>query len=149
MSRRQAGVIFVLLLAVLCATPAALHAQSSAQQVWDQLQTHYQTIAKSSSDWFLRNYVMGKLKSEGTDRWTFYFDSQSESMLTAACDNDCNNIDLTVKDSTGHEVAHDTQGDDTPVVRFHPRASGRYTIELQMVKCDDEPCTFGFGVFQK
>jgi hypothetical protein len=149
MSRRSIASSVALTLGLIAFGSDTLHAQSYAQQVWDQLQIHYKTIAKNSSDWFLRNYVMGKLKNDATDSWTFYFDEDKESILTAACDNDCSDVDLTVKDSDGKTVAHDTQSDDTPVVRFQPKSSGRYTIDIQMVKCKDEPCYFGFGVFQK
>ena len=68
-SRRTTPVVFALLLLLIA--PRGLAAQSYAQQVWDQLQAHYKTIAKNSSDWYLRNYVMGKLKEEGTDSRTF------------------------------------------------------------------------------
>jgi hypothetical protein len=149
MSRRSAGAVLILTLGTLILAPGSLHAQSYAQQVWDQLQNHYKTIAKNSTDWYLRNYVMGKLKNDATDSWTFYFDSDNESILTAACDNDCSDLDMTIKDSDGKEVARDTQNDDTPVVRFQPKSSGRYTIDIQMIKCKDDPCYFGFGIFQK
>jgi hypothetical protein len=145
--RRTTPVVLASLL--LVSAPRALTAQTYAQQVWDQLQTHYKTIAKNSSDWYLRNYVMGKLKEDGTDSWTFYFDASNSSILTAACDNDCKDVDMVIKDEDDKVVGKDTKDDDTPVIAFKPDESGKYTIEITMVKCKNDPCYFGFGIFQK
>ena len=78
--------------------PRTLSAQTYAVQVWDQLQLHYKTISKNDSDWYLRNYVMGKLQDDKDDTWTFYFDKNANVIITAACDNDCKDIDLKVTD---------------------------------------------------
>lgn len=138
-----------LLLALVLLLPADLAAQSYAQQVWDQLQVHWRTIVKNSSDWYLRNYVMGKLKKGGTDSWTFYFERGTDYILTGACDNDCKNVDLVLKDEEDDVVEKDTKDDDTPVLRFDPPSSGRYTLEVRMEACKQDPCYFGFGIFQK
>jgi hypothetical protein len=138
-----------LLALLLAGVPGTLHAQSYAQQVWDQLQAHYKTISKNSSDWYLRNYVMGSLNSGKTDSWTFYFDESHQDILTGACDNDCTDVDMSITDENDKVIVKDEKTDDTPVVVFTPPASGRYTINITMVKCKQDPCYFGFGVFQK
>lgn len=135
--------------ALLALTPGTAHAQSYAQQVWDQLQVHYRTIAKNSSDWFLRNYVMGKLQNRRMDSWTFSFDKGTDYIITGACDNDCKDVDIVLKDEENEVVEKDDKADDTPVLSFKPKHDGRYTIEITMSQCKDDPCYFGFGVFAK
>jgi len=139
----------IALAALLLLAPASLSAQSYAQQVWDQLQSHYRTIAKNSSDWYLRNYVMGKLQNRRLDSWTFAFDKGTDYIITGACDNDCQDVDIQLKDSDDHVVERDDKADDTPVISFKPKQSGRYTIEITMTQCKDDPCYFGFGIFTK
>ena len=114
--------------AILLATvPGPLSAQSYAQQVWDQLQSHYRTIARNSSDWFLRNYVMGKLQNRRMDSWTFSFDGGTDYIITGACDDDCRDVDIVLKDEDNNVVEKDDKADDTPVLSFKPRRDGRYT----------------------
>jgi hypothetical protein len=136
-------------LVLALAAPTTLSAQSYAVQVWDQLQLHYKTISKNDNDWYLRNYVMGKLRDDGDDTWTFYFDKNQAVIITAACDNDCSDIDLKVTDENGTVLAEDDKKDDTPVLAFRPSAEGRLTIKVHMEACSDNPCYFGFGIFQK
>ena len=129
--------------------PRTLSAQTYAVQVWDQLQLHYKTISKNDSDWYLRNYVMGKLQDDKDDTWTFYFEKNQNVIITAACDNDCKDIDLKVTDEDNTVLAEDDKKDDTPVLSFRPKSDGRLTITVHMEECTDEPCYFGFGIFQK
>lgn len=129
------------------AAPHALHAQSYAQVVWDQLQTAYR--AADDQDYALRNYVIGGLAASGTDSWTFALAAGRQYMVIAACDNDCSDVDLVVKNEKGETVASDLSDDDVPVVIFKPEAEGRHTIEVKMYACSEEPCYFGFGIFRK
>lgn len=135
------------LLALLA--PSDLHAQSYAIQVWDQLQLHYKTISKNDDDWYLRNYVMGKLRDDGDDSWTFYFEKSDQVIITAACDNDCSDIDLKIVDEDNEVLSEDDKKDDTPVLAFKPKSDGRLTIKVHMEACSEDPCYFGFGIFQK
>ena len=129
-------------------TPGASGAQSYAQQVWDQLQSRYQDVTRLG-DYTLMNYVMGKLNDDAKDTWTFPLSSSTAYVLTAACDNDCSDIDLRVTDPSGGVVVEDVQRNDFPVVAFIPPRSATYTIEITMYACRSNPCYFGFGIFQR
>jgi len=129
--------------------PERLAAQSYAVQVWDQLQEHWKTISKNDDDWYLQNYLMGRLNKGGTDSWTFYFDKGKSYIITGACDNDCGNVDLVIKDADGNTVDKDRKDDDTPVLTLQPEKAGRYTINVEMAACKEEPCYFGLGMLLK
>lgn len=146
MSKRLSLTLGLLLLA---ARPGTLHAQSYAVQVWDQLQEHWKTISKNSQDWYLQNYIMGRINQGGTDTWTFYFEKGATYIITGACDNDCKNVDMTIKDENGTVVDQDKKDDDTPVLTLQPASSGKFSIEVEMAACKEEPCYFGIGIFSK
>ncbi len=137
------------LLVLLGLAPERLTAQSYAVQVWDQLQEHWKTISKNDDDWYLQNYLMGRLNKGGTDSWTFYFDKDKSYIITGACDNDCGNVDLVIKDADGNIVDKDRKDDDTPVLSLKPEKGARYTINVEMAACKEEPCYFGLGIFLK
>lgn len=138
----------LVLVTLLVAAPASLLAQSYAQQVWTQLQAVYGKVNDGSS-FTLNNYVIGKLADGKTDSWTFPLTRGQEYLIIGVCDNDCKDVDLVVKDSNGNAFVKDEDVDDTPVTRFKVTSSGRFTVEVGMADCGDDPCFFGFGLFEK
>jgi hypothetical protein len=130
------------------AQPTAASAQVHATQVWDQLQTHFE-IFTGLEDLELRNYVMGRLGDDETDSWTFSFNTGTAYVITAACDNDCSDVDVFIKNEAGETVVSDTEVDDYPMVTFTPTVSGRYTIDVKMYDCSTSYCYFGFGLFSQ
>ncbi len=64
-----------------------------------------------------------------------------------ACDRNCSDVDLIVRDSSGREMGRDLELDDVPIVRLSGAAAGRYTVEVSMVTCTGE-CEWGVGVFR-
>ncbi len=135
-----------LLFALALLLPHTSQAQVYADQVWQQLQGHY-TVISNQGNYGLQNTIMGRINDDGSDSWTFPFESGNSYIITAACDNDCSDIDVSVNDSSGNVVAQDTENDDTPVVSFSPKSSGRYTVEVKMYECSSNPCYFGFSIY--
>jgi hypothetical protein len=146
---RAKKLAFPLLAAVLFLGGSATRteAQSYAQQVWNQLQAAYE--AANDDDYTLNYYIIGSLNSSATDSWTFSFNKGTQYMIIGACDTDCSDIDMTIKDESGSVVASDTADDDVPIVRFTAGGSGRLTVETKMYTCTGNPCYFGFGIFRQ
>lgn len=145
MRRLAAGTVVAL--ALLAASAEQGQAQSYAQQVWAQLQKMHDVVG--ARDYNLQNYIIGQLGEGNTDTWTFPMRANTDYIITGACDNDCSDLDITVKDASGRVVEKDATTDDVPVVRFTPGSSARFTVEVKMYACSSAPCYFGFGVFQK
>ncbi len=122
-------------------------AQSYAQTVWSQLQRGYEHV--NQNDYKLKNYILGRLDDSETDSWSFFLSAGTQYMVIGACDEDCTDIDIVVKDEDGDVVAQDFADDDVPIVRFTPSASGRFTIETSMYDCTAYYCYFGFGIFEQ
>lgn len=122
-------------------------AQSYADTVWEQLQSHYDFL--SGRNFTPDNYVMGKLAQGRTDSWRLHFDGGRQYVVTGACDSDCNDLDLAILDDKGNSLVSDNETDDYPVLEFRPSSSGQYTVEVEMYACDVEPCYFGFAKFRQ
>ena len=67
-------------------------------------------------------------------------------VMMAACDQDCGDIDLVVRDSRGNVVASDLLDDDVPVLNYTPSAEAEYRVSVIMVNCSIEPCGYGLAV---
>lgn len=141
---KVASVCFALLLGMF---GTAVYGQSYAREVWNQLQNGYERV--QDSDFILNNYIIGKLSQGAKDSWTFPMDAGREYLIVGACDRDCADMDLFVKDARGNVIVKDTETDDIPITRFRVNTTGRFTIEIEMYKCTEAPCFFGFGLFRK
>ena len=133
--------------ALLGATASRTEAQSYAQQVWAQLQSAFEAV--SEDDYALHYYIIGALDGSATDSWSFNLTKGTQYLVIGACDTDCSDIDITVKDADGDVVGSDTTDDDVPVVRFTATSNSTYTIDTKMYTCTSNPCFFGFGIFRQ
>ncbi len=90
----------------------------------------------------------GSLDSGDAAEIEFVLYSGITYIFVGACDVDCSDVDLILRDASGAVVASDTAMDDVPVVTFEPRA-GTYTITVRMAACSAEPCRYGVAAFAR
>ena len=131
----------IFLVSVLYVLPDRAHAQSHADLVWNQLKRAYNAAEEAGFE--VRNYIVGKLDDDETDSWTIHLNRRHGYAVAGACDADCSDLDLSILNASGDEVAADYGDDDTPVVTVEPKSSGRFTIRISMYKCAAEPCYWG------
>jgi hypothetical protein len=136
---------FVALLA-LAARPSDARAQEHAELVWKQLMSAY-TSANGAGFGSL-NYIVGRMGEGKTDSWTLNFEKGTTYRIHGSCDKDCSDLDIEILDGST-VIEKDVLEDDQPIVSFTPKASGQLRVKVTMAKCSDEPCFFGFGIFQK
>lgn len=133
-------------LLALAARPSKAMAQEHAELVWRQLNTAFTAVNKEG--YGSLNYIIGRMGEGKTDSWTLNFEKGTEYRIVGVCDKDCSDLDIEVLDGTD-VLTRDVLDDDAPIVSFSPKTSGQLRIKVSMAKCSDEPCFFGFGIFQK
>ena len=137
----------VLGLAALIAAPAALAEPRSSwlpevQQVYKQLMQEKDPGARQA-ELFQGSAKVGETKTHQVQLtagkyYTFF----------AACDHDCNNIDLTLKSADGSVVKADTEEDDAPMFGLRPTHTGRYTLSVTIPGCKTASgCQYSSNVF--
>ena len=137
----------VLGLAALIAAPAALAEPRSSwlpevQQVYKQLMQEKDPGARQA-ELFQGSAKVGETKTHQiqltADKYYTFF---------AACDHDCNNIDLTLKSADGSVVKADTEEDDAPMFGLRPTRTGRYTLSVTIPGCKTASgCQYSSNVF--
>jgi hypothetical protein len=90
----------------------------------------------------------GSLDEGETEDWDVQLNRGTEYIAVAACDQDCDDIDLYVIDPSGSEVASDVSVDDFPTVRFTARRGGTYQVRVRMYSCSVEPCYYAMRFLQ-
>ncbi len=122
-------------------------AQSYTEVVWSQIQNSWENA--SDDGYSMKNYIIGAIKEDEENIWTFYFDANSKYLIRGFCDEDCNDLDLYLFDSDEIEIDSDVEEDDYPIVYFTPTSTGYYKVEISMFTCDADPCYWGLAIFEQ
>jgi len=122
----------------------------------DEWSDQVQGLIEAAAETYIANgYHFGGYSHEGelddgdSERLTVRLGAGMETQLIAACDTDCSDIDLTLYDSSGREVDSDLALDDFPIVSTRAGKDSTYTILVQMVDCEVEPCRYAIQQFVK
>ena len=137
----------VLGLVALIATPAALAAPNGS---WLPEAQQFNRQAVRSKDPSARqaNLFHGVAKVSETKTHQVQLTAGKYYTFFAACDHDCNNIDLTLKSADGSVVKADTEEDDAPMFGLRPTRTGRYTLSVTIPGCKTASgCQYSSNVF--
>ena len=81
------------------------------------------------------NLFQGSAKTGETKTHQVQLTAGKYYTFFAACEYDCDNIDLTLKSADGSEVESDTEDDDAPMFSVRPTRTGRYTLSVTIPGC--------------
>lgn len=88
------------------------------------------------------------LEKGKTARFRFDAAPETEYAIVGACDENCSEFDLFIFDESDNLVGAD-QGGGSPMVMVAANAGKALTIRVDMVDCDESPCSFGVGIYEK
>lgn len=136
----------ILGLAALLAAPALAAPNSSylplAQRLYKQIMQEQDPSARQT------NLFQGSAKVGETKTHQVQLTAGKYYTFFAACDSDCDNIDLTLKSADGSEVESDTEDDDAPMFSVRPTRTGRYTLSVTIPGCKTASgCKYNSQVF--
>jgi hypothetical protein len=97
------------------------------------------------------NIVTGALDAGERETVMAELEGGSHYTLLAVCDNDCTDIDLRVKTRSGTTLDEDLELDDFPLCEVSVAGEGTmmFEVEVIMVNCDIEPCSYAVAVFER
>ncbi|MFZ2031657.1 MAG: hypothetical protein WAU68_15195 [Vitreimonas sp.] len=116
-----------------------------AAQLEAQGAAHEQAGYRQSGDDQFEQIV---LNDEGHS-WTLHLTGGVTYLLQAACDQQCNNADMEIRNSYNERIASDINGDSIPVVTITPPRDADYTLRIWLRHCSSEPCTVGFRTYRR
>ena len=136
----------ILGLAALLAAPALAAPNSSylplAQRLYKHIMQEQEPSARQT------NLFQGSTKVGETKTHQVQLTAGKYYTFFAACDSDCDNIDLTLKSADGSEVESDTEEDDAPMFSVRPTRTGRYTLSVTIPGCKTASgCKYNSQVF--
>lgn len=109
------------------------------QQLDGYLDAYVEQYAADARSAGIRDVVV-PLQAGREHVWNINLEGGRNYGIFGACDNDCSDVDLIVEGPNGQELGRDVLLDDYPIVGFTAPSSGRYTVRIQLVTCEVEPC---------
>ena len=86
----------------------------------------------------------GQMYTGGGDSYFIvYLQAGADYRLAARCDTDCTDLDLSLRDANGRELAADRDMDDFPGFTFRAPYTGAYRVNLEMARCRAYRCQVG------
>lgn len=80
---------------------------------------------------------------------TVHLDSHYAYVFQGACDQDCSDADMEIRDASGAQLALDVESDDRPSVAVTPARTGDYGLRIWLATCDVEPCYVGVRAYRR
>ncbi len=70
--------------------------------------------------------------------------------IVGACDNQCSDLDLELRDNNDNLIERDSASDDIPIVSVTPRRDGKFTLKVSMRDCSSSAgCVYGVDVYRE
>jgi hypothetical protein len=95
----------------------------------------------------VQEYHLSSLPDGGTERVPLTLRAGFTYTIVGACDEDCQDMDLTLYDAAGNVLDTDVELDSLPTLEVTPTATATYQLEVSMADCQAPPCYYGIGVF--
>ena len=140
-----AGVGFVLGSAMI-ATAASIELSVEKEQVICQLKETVEEQKKAGRKlvcWPL----IGKVKERVEVPFTAKLTSDISYTILGVCDDNCDDLNLTLNNEQGDKIANDEKQDGIPIISFTPTENSDYRITARPDKCSTETCEFGMVLF--
>ena len=95
----------------------------------------------------LNSFGVMRLNEDATSRVALDVPVNASVQIMGDCDEDCADLDLTVYNFAGKQIAQDTADDFYPIVVFESGENGRIEIELDLAACEARYCYAAYSVF--
>lgn len=146
--------MFLLVVALLLpVTSSAQGYESHRDVIIGQLNTLSSAISGdnygSMGGVFGSSELLGRVDVGDTAWVEVRLEAGTEYFFVGACDLDCSDLDLFIRDAGASTVASDVEMDDYPVVGYTPSTSGYYQVGSRMVTCETAFCYYGLRAYRR
>ncbi|MEM9300995.1 MAG: hypothetical protein AAGE01_02735 [Pseudomonadota bacterium] len=130
-----------------------LAASAQAQTVWeeqvsDQIDAASREFRNAGFNKISKTFI-DSLDESDSEAYTLELSDFYEYIAIGVCDEDCSDLDLVIYDDDGDRIAEDVEIDDVPIISGQPDYAGVYYLEVQMIDCDVEPCSYGVTLYAR
>lgn len=92
--------------------------------------------------------LIGKVRNQVSSPFRATLHPDVEYVFAATCDGNCKDLNLTLKDVNGQEIAASQKSGEVTTISFTPPSQGEYQVTAKPGECTNaEGCSFGMGIF--
>ncbi len=92
--------------------------------------------------------LLGTVKKQVSSPFRATLHPDVEYVFAATCDGNCQDLNLTLQDVNGMEIAASQKAGEMASISFTPPSQGEYQITAKPGECKNaEGCSFGMGIF--
>ncbi len=134
------GAVFCLAASLAVALPAsAQDAPEAVENLWREIDG---LLSDEGLIRALQVPLYGSLEAGSNDRVTLPLVPGIPFRIVGLCDSDCTDLDLTIFDTGGQQLATDVALDATPTFEVEVNANATYEVRVDMITCSIEPCVW-------
>lgn len=128
-----------------------LTCSSFASADWlDQVRSINRDLAREAGYYTeSHNIKYDSMREGGRESYSVRLDRGLSYKIYGDCDTDCHDMDLYLYDDRGRIVARDEEDDDSPILNYTPRYSGKYELVARIPRCDANPCRYAIQIFSR
>ncbi len=141
----------LLIIAVVTLVVITSDAQSQ-DRYYTQVLTQLESVGEHMRSEGFRSHhrtSTGSMYTGAAVRIDFELFSGTKFVFVGACDANCSDMDLILRDASGAVVSSDTAEGDVPVIIFDPTRAGTYSVTVRMTACSAEPCRYGLAAYAR
>ena len=92
--------------------------------------------------------LLGQVRNQVSSPFRATLHPNVEYVFVATCDGNCQDLNLSLKDASGQEVAVSQKTGELASISFTPPSQGEYQISAKPGECKTaEGCSYGMGIF--
>jgi serine protease Do len=94
-------------------------------------------------------FALGEAARAQGGEHAFQLERGVSYLVTARCDAQCHDVDLTIADGAGQVLRSDTDGDDFPTLTFVPTETATYQVGVKLTDCASPACAYGVAIYRR
>lgn len=134
-----------LIFAFTLAIPSASYAEEDDQALMERQLVEFHKEFDEYPKVLKKHF--GALASRQTEVFVLELEAGTEYAFAGTFGNACADFDMVLTDDQRFEVELDAQPTDVPLITFAPEKTGIYTIRSKMMRCYEDSCPYGVGVY--
>jgi hypothetical protein len=91
--------------------------------------------------------LLGKIREKVEAPFTLKMDANAEYTIIGVCNDNCQNLQLTLNNAKGEKVATQSKDNAVPTIKFTPTESKDFILRAKPEKCVGGSCEFGMVMF--
>jgi hypothetical protein len=92
--------------------------------------------------------LLARVRKQVSSPFRATLHADTEYVFVATCDGNCKDLNLTLTDANGQEIAASQKTGEIATISFTPASQGEYQVTAKPGECTNaEGCNFGMGIF--